>query len=56
MDKKYTVIEAVGDRVVIGIDGKVTAAVNAKYLLSHEKTLSYVYYTKKAPQMQELFS
>ncbi len=28
----YTVIEAVGNRIVIGIDGQVTAAVNAKYL------------------------
>lgn len=31
-DKTYTVIEAVRDRIVIGFDGKVTAAVNAKYL------------------------
>ena len=28
----YSVIEAVGDRIVIGIDGRVTAAINAKYL------------------------
>lgn len=28
----YSVIEAVGDRIVIGIDGQVTAAINAKYL------------------------
>lgn len=31
-NEKYTVIEAVGDRIVIGINGNVTAAVNAKYL------------------------
>lgn len=30
--EKYTVIEQSGDRVVIGINGQVTAAVNAKYL------------------------
>ena len=31
-DEDYTVIEAVGDRIVIGIDGRVTAPINAKYL------------------------
>lgn len=43
-DKKYTVIEAVGDRVVIGINGKVTSAINAKYLKKvngKKKTVTY---------------
>lgn len=31
-NEKYTVIEAVGDRIVIGINGQVTAAINAGYL------------------------
>lgn len=33
----YSVIEAVGDRIVIGIDGQVTAAINAKYLEKVDK-------------------
>ncbi len=48
-DKKYTVIEAVGDRVVIGIDGKVTAAVNAKYL---RKRFDGVEELKKPPLLR----
>lgn len=31
-DEDYTVIEASGNRIVIGIDGQVTAAIDAKYL------------------------
>ncbi len=31
-NEKYNVIEAVGDRIVIGINGQVTSAINAKYL------------------------
>ena len=30
--EKYTVIEAVGNRIVIGINGQVTSAIDAKYL------------------------
>ncbi len=45
-NERYTVIEAVGDRIVVGINGQVTAAVNAKYLRkvsqsSKSKTYSY---------------
>ncbi len=45
-NEKYTVIEAVGDRIVIGINGQVTAAVNKKYLSkpgSGNKSNSYTY-------------
>lgn len=46
-NEKYTVIESVGDRIVIGINGQVTAAVNAKYLRkvskdNNAKTYTYI--------------
>ncbi len=47
-DQKYTVIEAVGDRIVIGINGNVTAAVNAKYLkkaADNHADKKYIVYT-----------
>ncbi len=45
-NEKYTVIEAVGDRIVIGIDGQVTSAINAKYLrevVRDNKKKTYTY-------------
>lgn len=45
-NEKYTVIEAVGDRIVIGINGQVTAAINAKYLRKigkNNKKKTYTY-------------
>lgn len=44
-NEKYTVIEAVGDRVVIGINGQVTAAINAKYLRKVSGSTSKKTYT-----------
>lgn len=38
--EKYTVIEAVGNRIVIGINGQVTSAIDAKYLKKAGNTQS----------------
>ncbi len=60
-NETYTIIEAVKDRIVIGIDGKVTAAVAAKNIKklssspsSNKKTKTYTYTVKTGDTLSEI--